>query len=121
MNFGDFNIALAPFGKPIGPIRIWKKGADMPGLMMSRTFGDGMAHKHCGVIENPELNKTEMKPNFSGVVVASDGVYDKLGNVEVGKILGRYAESKDAKKAASEIVKFSKNAWLNVKFSTSVF
>ena len=87
----------------------------MPGLMMSRTFGDGMAHQFCGVIENPELNKTQMRQNFGAVVVASDGVYDKLSNAEVGKILSRYAAGKEAKKAAIEIVKFSKNAWLNVR------
>lgn len=87
----------------------------MPGLMMSRTFGDDLAHQHCGVIENPELNKLDLKSHFCALVVASDGVFEKLSNKEVGSILGRYSKTKDAKKAAFEIVQFSKNAWLNVR------
>ena len=87
----------------------------MPGLMMSRTFGDDMAHQHCGVIENPELNRTILTKNFKCLIVGSDGVFEKLTNFEIGKILTRHMGSKDAAKAAQEIVKFSKNAWLNVR------
>jgi serine/threonine protein phosphatase PrpC len=47
--------------------------------------------------------------------VGSDGVFEKLTNFEIGKILTRHMGSKDAAKAAQEIVKFSKNAWLNVR------
>jgi hypothetical protein len=39
---------------PIGPMRVWRKNEDAPGLMMSRTFGDRVGHA-CGVICTPEV------------------------------------------------------------------
>lgn len=39
-------------GQKVGPLRIWKKGLKMPGLMMSRTFGDELGHE-CGIIAEP--------------------------------------------------------------------
>jgi hypothetical protein len=29
--------------QPIGPLRVWLKNEDIPGLAMSRAFGDGVA------------------------------------------------------------------------------
>jgi hypothetical protein len=40
------------FGEEEGILRIWKKGKDFPGLAMSRSIGDGVAHK-IGVIADP--------------------------------------------------------------------
>lgn len=48
------NLFLVPNGKFIGPKRVWKRGKDTPGLMMTRTFGDEVGHK-CGVIANPGM------------------------------------------------------------------
>jgi len=87
----------------------------MPGLMMSRSFGDGLAHENCGVIENPELKVTKIEDDFCCIVVASDGVYEKLTNEEVAEILSGFIESRDADKAAKEIVRVSKLAWINVR------
>jgi hypothetical protein len=28
-------------GKPLGPLRVWLKKEDLPGLAMTRSFGDG--------------------------------------------------------------------------------
>lgn len=32
-----------PDGKPIGPLRVWLKNEDIPGLAMTRSFGDKVA------------------------------------------------------------------------------
>lgn len=39
-------------GTPLGPARVWKKDQDIPGLAMSRSFGDRVAAQ-CGVIAKP--------------------------------------------------------------------
>lgn len=36
--FKDWN------GEPIGPMRVWVKNDEIPGLAMSRSFGDRIAH-----------------------------------------------------------------------------
>ena len=41
-------------GKEGGPFRVWMKGCDYPGIAMSRSIGDKIAH-NIGVINEPEI------------------------------------------------------------------
>lgn len=43
-----------PDGTHIGPLRVWKMTEDIPGLMMSRTFGDRVGHA-CGITDVPGI------------------------------------------------------------------
>ena len=43
-------------GNPLGPLRVWLKHDDVPGLAMTRSFGDGMAHS-VGCNAEPEMNE----------------------------------------------------------------
>ena len=38
----------------MGPHRVWMKDENIPGLAMSRSFGDTVAHQ-VGVISEPEI------------------------------------------------------------------
>ena len=40
--------------EPIGPLRVWLKNEEMPGLAMTRSFGDKVAHS-VGVSADPEI------------------------------------------------------------------
>ena len=44
-------------GNPLGPLRVWHLKEDIPGLAMTRSFGDNAAAQ-VGVIATPEI--TEM-------------------------------------------------------------
>lgn len=37
-----------------GPLRVWKKREELPGLMMTRSFGDKIGHM-IGIICTPEI------------------------------------------------------------------
>lgn len=68
-------------GKFIGPDRVWLAGEDYPGLMMSRSFGDLMAHE-CGVTEIPEVKIINYNPHIhKGLILASDGVWEHMNNI----------------------------------------
>ena len=43
-----------PYGEDVGPKRVWLKHQDVPGLAMTRSFGDLVAQK-VGVIPVPEV------------------------------------------------------------------
>jgi len=45
-----------PDRNPIGPLRVWLKHEDIPGLAMTRSFGDEVAGR-VGVIAEPGKNK----------------------------------------------------------------
>ncbi|GAB9469661.1 Protein phosphatase [Globisporangium polare] len=69
-----------------GTYRVWLQDVDMPGLAMSRSFGDAVA-KTVGVTSDPEVTIVERiafgrkeKPSFA--VLASDGVWEFMTSDE---------------------------------------
>lgn len=66
-------------GNQIGPMRVWLKHEDTPGLAMSRSFGDSMACR-AGVHAVPEVKSFELVSEDKIIVVASDGVWEFLEN-----------------------------------------
>jgi serine/threonine protein phosphatase PrpC len=61
----------------------------MPGLAMSRSLGDKLAHS-VGVSSLPEVKSYYIKPNDKYIVLGSDGVFEFLSNEEVAKIVLPY-------------------------------
>ena len=77
---------------------------------MSRTFGDDLAHQHCGVIENPEINRTKIDDSMKCLVVGSDGVFEKVSNQQISKVIARYTVNKDAQGACNELVRLARRS-----------
>lgn len=65
-----------------GPPRVWLGHMDVPGLAMSRSLGDGVAHT-AGVSSEPEFTERDLDPAVDKcVVVASDGLWEFVSNQE---------------------------------------
>jgi len=64
--------------KGIGVERVWLKKHDFPGLAMSRSLGDKLAHT-VGVIPEPDLKTVKLDRDMNEylVMLASDGVWDQ--------------------------------------------
>jgi len=77
-------------GQAQGNHRLWERDSELPGLMISRSFGDTVAHG-VGCTAVPEvagplrLNPECGNPAF--LVLASDGVWDVLSQEHVGQVL----------------------------------
>lgn len=65
-----------------GPPRVWLGHLDIPGLAMSRSLGDSVAHT-AGVISEPEIFSHELAPEDKIIVMASDGLWEFMSNQEV--------------------------------------
>lgn len=63
----------------IGPMRVWLPNQEIPGLAMSRSLGDGVAHS-VGVSSVPEVTEFLTGPNDKFAVVASDGLWEFMSN-----------------------------------------
>lgn len=71
------------FGRNVGPHRVWQGNGNGPGLAMSRSLGDKLA-KGCGVIALPIFaEKRLLLGKDQYIVLASDGVWDVMDNIEV--------------------------------------
>mmetsp|Transcript_31348 Transcript_31348/g.65995 ORF Transcript_31348/g.65995 Transcript_31348/m.65995 type:complete len:366 (+) Transcript_31348:134-1231(+) len=70
-----------------GPPRVWLGHMDVPGLAMSRSLGDAVAHT-AGVISDPEFTEKELDPSSDRVlVVATDGLWEFVENPETIDLL----------------------------------
>lgn len=70
----------------IGPQRVWLRNQEMPGLAMSRSLGDKIAHS-VGVSSVPEVLEHMLGSDDKFVVIASDGVWEFISNEEVASLV----------------------------------
>ena len=95
----------------MGPFRVWFRDEDYPGLAMSRSIGDKLAHK-VGVSDIPEIkefNIYDLDP--LAIIVASDGIWEFMSNDEVKNIVLNYAYNKDANNCAKNLVEKARITW----------
>ena len=98
-------------GKYAGPDRVWNEGEELPGLAMSRSFGDEIASK-VGVFSEPEVKIFNYNKDDKFVVIASDGLWEYVTNDEVIDIVGKFHEQKDCDGAVSKLYEISKERWI---------
>ena len=101
----------------MGPFRVWSKDGDYPGLAMSRSIGDSLAHK-IGVSDIPEImefNISNVKPFC--IVVASDGVWEFMNNEKVKIIVNKYKYNQNAENCSKEIVDMARKLWEGTTFA----
>ena len=87
-----------------GPERIWLKNSDIPGLSMSRSFGDNLAHT-VGVINIPEIRTFDYTGGEKFIVIASESVWQYIDSDECVRIIKDYYEKNmDAVGALNSLV-----------------
>mmetsp|Transcript_120643 Transcript_120643/g.348604 ORF Transcript_120643/g.348604 Transcript_120643/m.348604 type:complete len:360 (-) Transcript_120643:92-1171(-) len=70
-----------------GPPRVWLGHMDVPGLAMSRSLGDVVAHS-AGVTSDPEFTEFELDPKTDKfLVVATDGLWEFVSNQETTEMV----------------------------------
>lgn len=98
------------FGDPVGPHRVWHPTGAYPGLAMSRSLGDYVAHQY-GVIADPEIIEYQIKPEDKVIVIASDGIWEFLSNQQVIDILSIGIEDNNYKKAVDTLIQYATSQW----------
>ena len=59
----------------VGPMRVWKGKSNVPGLNVSRSLGDIIAHS-AGVSSQPEFTHTQLDKKDEFLILATDGVWE---------------------------------------------
>eukprot|EP00249_Psilotum_nudum_P020379 c27677_g1_i1 orf=849-2384(+) len=94
--------------------RVWMPYDDSPGLAMARSLGD-FCLKDYGVISVPEVTHRQLTDKDLFIVVATDGVWDVISNLEAVRIV---ASAPTRMIAARCLVESSVHAW-KLKFPNS--
>ena len=97
-------------GNKVGPERVWLLNEDIPGLAMSRSFGDTVASS-VGVNAIPEQFEFLLGPDDKVIVLASDGVWEFISNEEVASIIYPFYLQRNAEKAAETLVRAAFKRW----------
>ncbi|EFH50553.1 phosphatase 2C-like protein [Arabidopsis lyrata subsp. lyrata] len=97
--------------------RVWLPNQDIPGLAMSRAFGNFRLKEH-GVIAVPEISQHRITSNDRFLVLATDGVWDMLSNDEVVSLI--WSSGKKQAEAAKLVAEAAEAAWKKKLKSTKI-
>ena len=104
-------------GEFIGPLRVYMKDRDMPGLAMTRSFGDYFGST-AGVIPEPEVTEYFFKPEDKFMVLASDGLFEFMESQEIVDIIKDYYNKNDIVGCCEYLYKESTRRWLQEEEDT---
>ncbi len=77
---------------------------------MTRSFGDTVAAR-VGVNAVPECDVIELSKDDKFIVLASDGIWEFMKNIEVAKIIYPFYQKKNAEGAAESLVREAFKKW----------
>ena len=98
-------------GEFVGPERVWLKEDDIPGLAMSRSFGDEIAHT-VGVTAEPEIFDYNFVQEDKFILLGSDGIWEFISSEECVNIVKDYYLKDDIDGALSYLYKESSKRWI---------
>ena len=105
---------IQPFiedGEFVGPQRVWIKDEEVPGLAMTRSFGDRVAAT-VGVISEPEIKEFLFDENDKFMIIASDGIWEFISSQECVDMIQSYYENNDLKGCCEYLYQESSKRWL---------
>ena len=101
----------------VGPLRVYMKDKDLPGLAMTRSFGDYFA-RIAGTIAEPEIKEHILVPEDKFIILASDGLFEFMSSEEVGNIVKGYYEKNDIVGCCEYLYKESYRKWISEEEDT---
>ena len=113
-NGGEILYEKDEYNREFGPLKIWKKNHLVPGLLITRSFGDKEASL-IGVISEPDIKYYEMKKEYKFIVVGSFGLWNFIESEECVKIIGKFYMENNIDGAVNEIIKIVKSRWIEEK------
>ena len=105
---------IQPFteeGEFVGPERVWIKEEDVPGLAMTRSFGDRVAAT-VGVMSEPEIKEFDFDENDKFMIIASDGIWEFISSQECVNIIKDFYDKNELKECCEYLYQESSKRWL---------
>ncbi len=101
----------ATTGKKIGPMRVWSKNVRQPGLAMSRSLGDNLAHQ-CGVVSTPYVKIIPRdRKRDRAILLCSDGISDQVSLREMEDTITFFYRSQDTENCCKQLVESATQKW----------
>ena len=98
------------FDRGVGPLRVWAKDGDYPGLAMSRSIGD-LKGKTVGIIPDPGIFEYDLNKTTKFILVCSDGVWEYLNNEKAKDLGKKFYLKNNASEYCHTLVSQAFNEW----------
>ena len=108
------NGRIKPFtedGEFVGPERVWIMEEEVPGLAMTRSFGDRVAAT-VGVMSEPEIKEFDFDENDKFMIIASDGIWEFISSQECVNMIKDFYDKNDLKGCCEFLYQESSKRWL---------
>jgi len=109
-----FKGRISPFmnmGRPVGPPRVWLADRDIPGLCMTRSFGDNVAAS-IGVYSKPDIVTRRLEAEDKYLILCSDGLTEFMTNDEIISMAHKLAlNGLSAKDIAAQLIREARRRW----------
>jgi len=105
---------IQPFteeGEFVGPERVWIKEEEVPGLAMTRSFGDRVAAT-VGVMSEPEIKEFLFEEGDKFMIIASDGIWEFISSQECVDFIKDFYDKNDLKGCCEYLYQESSKRWL---------
>ena len=89
--------------RQVGPDRVWVKNERTPGLAMSRSIGESVAHP-VGVISKPEVFTTKLTKEDAFAFLATDGLWESMNSQTAVEIVGGCLENGDTENVCARLI-----------------
>ena len=99
-------------GAEVGPPRVWVRDDEVPGLAMTRSFGDRVA-TIAGTICVPEIKEYAFHEGDKFCMIASDGIWEFISSAECINIIGKFYENNEIVECCEYLYNESRKRWLN--------
>ena len=98
-------------GEFVGPQRVWVKDDEVPGLAMTRSFGDRVAAT-AGTVSYPEIKEFIFEEGDKFMLIASDGVWEFISSQECMELIMPFYEKNDLRNCCEFLYKESRKRWM---------
>eukprot|EP00457_Paulinella_chromatophora_P004037 gb/GEZN01004047.1/.p1 GENE.gb/GEZN01004047.1/~~gb/GEZN01004047.1/.p1 ORF type:complete len:593 (-),score=72.27 gb/GEZN01004047.1/:259-2004(-) len=92
-----------------GPLRVWLAQQDLPGLAMTRSFGDTVASS-VGVVSEPEVVGHKLTDKDRFMILASDGIWEFISSQEAIDMVA-FMKEQDAEAAIALLIDAAVQRW----------
>lgn len=97
-------------GQSVGPLRLWFKGENTPGLTLSRAMGDFLATS-IGLIATPDVFSMSLLETDQFIILASDGIWEFVETQEAVETVKRWDSEGRGAAAAEALVQLARQRW----------
>ena len=105
------------YGNFIGPLRVYMKDKDMPGLAMTRSFGDYYATL-AGTVCIPEVKERFFCQEDKFIVIGSDGLFEFISNDEIVNFVKDFYYKEDIVGCCEFLYQEARKRWIKEEEDT---